>query len=279
MPPLTHPHQQHDTLHFAAWNLNHRTGKKAIPPAVIHAIAALDIDVLVLTEFVDGDHHARFKDSLKDIGFDSLAVSVKASRQNQVLIAARSPLADDGLLPLPGHTEAATTNWLHRRLPELKLEVVGFRAPMYLDADDRAGYWRQVEDIARAARDRHVIFLGDFRCDPHTQLRVGDALFPRLTADGFTLAQPKGDWSYHAGHGSSGGTRVDHALACPDLTLTDARYLYKAGRHTLAGPVTNHGDALSDHALLSIRLQRPTAVQRTALPATAISNARIATNA
>ena len=135
--PCRTPHHAHDTLHLAAWNLNHRTGKKAIPPAVIHAIAALDIDVLVLTEFVDGDHHARFKDALKDLGFDSLAVSLKAPRQNQVLIAARSPLADDGLLPLPGHTEAATTNWLHRRLPALHLEVVGFRAPMYLDADDR----------------------------------------------------------------------------------------------------------------------------------------------
>ena len=150
---------------------------------------------------------------------------------------------------------------------------------MYLDADDRLGYWRQVEAIVRAARDRPVIFLGDFRCDPHAQTRLGDALFPRLTADGYTLAQPKGDWSYHAGKDSREGTRVDHALACPDLTLTDARYLYKAGRHTLAGPANGHGDALSDHALLSIRLQRPTAVQRAALPATAGSSARVTTNA
>jgi exonuclease III len=269
-----------DTLHLAAWNLNHRTGRKAIPPAVIHAIAALDIDVLVLTEFVDGEHHARFKDALKDIGFESLAVSLKAPRQNQVLIAARSPLADHGGLPLPGHTEAATTNWLHRRLPELKLEVVGFRAPMYLDADDRAGYWRQVEDIARAARDRPVIFLGDFRCDPHTQLRLGDALFPRLTADGYTLAQPKGDWSYHAGKDAQAGTRVDHALASPALRLTDARYLYKAGRHSLAGPANGHGDALSDHALLSIRLQRPTNAQtagaRNTAAAQAVSRPQVA---
>lgn len=257
MPTHTHA----ETLHLAAWNLNHRTGRKAIPPAVIHAIAALDIDVLVLTEFVDGDHHARFKDSLRDIGFDSVAVSVKAPRQNQVLIAARSAMADDGLLPLPGHTEAATTNWLHRRLPALHLEVVGFRAPMYLEADDRTGYWRQVEDIARAAHDRPVIFLGDFRCDPHAQTRLADGLFPRMTADGYTLAQPKGDWSYHAGHGSAGGTRVDHALASPALHITDARYLYKAGRHSLAGPAhghgNGHGEPLSDHALLSIRLQRP----------------------
>ena len=73
-------------LHLAAWNLNHRTGRKSIPPAVLHAIGNLDLDVLVLTEFVDGDHQVHFKDGLKDIGFESLAVSVKAPRQNQALI-------------------------------------------------------------------------------------------------------------------------------------------------------------------------------------------------
>jgi endonuclease/exonuclease/phosphatase family metal-dependent hydrolase len=247
-----------DTLHLAAWNLNHRTGRKSVPPAVIHALASLDIDVLVLTEFVDGTHQETFKDSLKDIGFQSVAVSVKAPRQNQVLIAARTELADDGLLPVPGHTEAATTNWLHRRLPGLRLEVVGFRAPMYLSADDRAGYWNQVEAIARTARDRRVIFLGDFNSDPHTDRRPSAAVFPRLQADGFSLANPKGEWSYHPGNGN-GGARVDHAIASPGVTITEAKYLYKSGRHVFAGSNNGSGPALSDHAVLSIRLPRPAA--------------------
>jgi endonuclease/exonuclease/phosphatase family metal-dependent hydrolase len=240
------------SLHLAAWNLNHRTGRKSIPAAVIHALASLDIDVLVLTEYVDGDHQAGFKDSLKDIGFESLAVSVKASRQNQVLMAARTAMGDDGLLPLPGHTEAATTNWLHRRLPAYKLEVVGFRAPMYLTADDRIGYWHQVESIARGARDRRILFLGDFNCDPHSDTRPSAAVFPRLKGNGFTLAEPRGDWSYHSGNGN-GGTRIDHALACPDLTISEAKYVYKSGRHVLAD---TSGTALSDHALLSVRVPR-----------------------
>ena len=45
----------------------------------------------------------------------------------------------------------------------------------------------------------------------------------------------------------------------------DARYLYRAGRHTLAGTGTGHGndhgngpgEPLSDHALLSLRIPRP----------------------
>jgi len=244
-----------DTLHLAAWNLNHRTSRKAIPPAVIHAIAALDIDVLVLTEFVDGPHTDHFKAALKDVGFEHVAVSVRAPRQNQVLMAARTELADDGLLPLPGHTEAATTNWLHRRLPSLKLEIVGFRAPHYLAADDRLGYWHQVETIARSACHRRLIFLGDFQLDPLTDTRPCAQVFPRLEADGFSLARPKGDWSCHSGSGH-GGTRIDHALATPGLHLTEARYLYKAGRHLLAGPA-NGTAPLSDHALLSIRLSSP----------------------
>jgi endonuclease/exonuclease/phosphatase family metal-dependent hydrolase len=244
-----------DTLHLAAWNLNHRTGRKSIPPAVIHAIASLDIDVLVLTEFVDGAHHDNFKDSLKDVGFEGIAVSVKAPRQNQVLLAARTPLVDDGLLPLPGHTEAATTNWLHRRLPGLDLEVVGFRAPMYLTADDRSGYWRQVETIVRSARDRRVIFLGDFNTDPHSDTRPCAAVFPRLQAEGFQLTNPKGEWSYHSGNGS-GGTRIDHALASPALPIKEAKYVYKSGRHLFAGSANGSGPAMSDHALLSIRVAR-----------------------
>ena len=245
-----------DTIHIATWNLNHRTGKKAIPPTVIHAIATLEIDILVLTEFVDGDHHVNFKDSLKDIGYEGIAVSVKAPRQNQVLIAARSKMEDDDLLPIPGYTEAASTNWLHRRLPGLGLEVVGLRAPMYLSAAERTGYWRQVETIARGARDRRVVFVGDFNCDPLTDTRACAQVFPRLREDGFQMPKAAGDWSYRSADGHA-TTRVDHAMASPHLRITDARYVYKAGRTLLAGAPNGHGDPLSDHAVLSVRVARP----------------------
>ena len=160
-------------LHLAAWNLNHRTGRKAIPPAVIHAIATLDIDVLVLTEFVDGDHHARFKDCLNDIGFESVAVSVKAPRQNQVLIAARSrtrrrrPAAAARPHRSRHHQLAAPTP--ARAAPRSR----GLARPDVPRPPTTApATGARSKSIARAARDRHVIFLGDFRCDPHTQTRL-----------------------------------------------------------------------------------------------------------
>ena len=39
--------------------------------------------------------------------------------------------------------------------------------------------------------------------------------------------------------------------------ITDARYLYKAGRHSLAGPTNGAAKPLSDHAALSIRITLP----------------------
>jgi hypothetical protein len=126
-------------------------------------------------------------------------VSLKAQRQNQVLIAARTETADDNLLPLPGHTEAAITNWLHRR----------------------------------------VILVGDFQFDLHTDTRPCAQVFPRLKAEKFNLPERKGDLSCHADKGNDnrrGSTRIDHALASSSLEVTQARHLYKARSHTLTGP-------------------------------------------
>lgn len=253
------------TTHLAAWNLNHRSGRKSIPPAVLHAIGTLDIDVLVLTEFVDGDHHKGFKEGLRDIGFSAIAISPKAPQQNQVLIAARQRLAEDRLLPAPGYTEAATTNWLHRRIPALGIEVIGLRAPMYLTAEERHGYWQQVEGILQLGRDRPLLVLGDFGCDPHTDTRPGIEPVKRLATGGFRLAEPAGEWScFNAERNTR--TRIDHALARDTLALRDVRYLYKAGRTPLAGAANGHGAPLSDHALLSIRVGRALPARDRAAP-------------
>jgi endonuclease/exonuclease/phosphatase family metal-dependent hydrolase len=162
-------------------------------------------------------------------------------------------MADDGLLPVPGYSEAASTNWLHRRLPALGIEVVGLRAPVYLTAGGRSGYWSQVEQIARMGKDRRVVFIGDFNTDPHTDSRPCASSFQRLTAEGFSLPQPSGEWSYHSGNGQR-GIRVDHVMTSPAVAVQETRYLYKAGQHVLAAPASGRAAGLSDHAALSVRL-------------------------
>ena len=63
-------------IHVAAWNLNHRTGRKAVPEKAVDAITAMGIDILVLNEYVDGDHENDFKKRLKKKDFHHIAVSV-----------------------------------------------------------------------------------------------------------------------------------------------------------------------------------------------------------
>jgi len=98
--------------------------------------------------------------------------------------------------------------------------------------------------------------------DPHTDTRSSAEALTRLPQrEGFHLPHPTGEWSCRAEDGRS-TTRIDHAIASPGLRVLEARYLYKAGRHVLAGAANGHGEPLSDHALLSIRLERPTAGMR-----------------
>jgi hypothetical protein len=42
-------------------------------------------------------------------------------------------------------------------------------------------------------------------------------------------------------------------MASPAFAISEAKYLYKSGRHVLAD---TSGTALSDHALLSVRVSR-----------------------
>jgi hypothetical protein len=43
-------------------------------------------------------------------------------------------------------------------------------------------------------------------------------------------------------------------MTSPVLTVNEARYLYKAGRHVLSAPAKGRAAGLSDHAVLSVRL-------------------------
>lgn len=94
--------------------------------------------------------------------------------------------------------------------------------------------------------------------DPHTDTRPCTEALRRIKQHGVTLPNPAGAWSYHAPNGTAnaaGATRVDHAIVSLQLRVTDARYLYRAGHHTLAG--NGHSEPLSDHAALSIRIAGP----------------------
>jgi hypothetical protein len=265
--PRTRPPMP-DTLHLAAWNINHRTGRKSIPPDTLHAIAALDIDVLVLTEFVDGPHH------------EPLQGEPQGHRLREPRGVRKGPAPEPGpdRRPHPARRRrpappSRSHRGRHHQLaapPSARVQARDRRLPrtVYLNNDDRLGYWQQVEGDrpVRPRASRRV--PRRLQLDPHTDTRPCAQVFPRLTSEGFTLANPRATGATTPAtawrHPHRPRARQSHGYA-----LTEARYLYKTGRHTARRPANGHGPALSDHALLSIRVERPVVVQRTGPPDTA----------
>ena len=52
-------------MRIIAWNLNHRIQPKVIPQGVPEVIRGLAPDIVVLTEYVDGDGRLAFKQALR----------------------------------------------------------------------------------------------------------------------------------------------------------------------------------------------------------------------
>jgi exonuclease III len=234
-------------MRIATWNLNHRTLERKIPPEAIVGIRLLDADILILTEFVDGDSRVPFKKSLSDMGYMHICVSKKYSelKHNQVLIASKSPQASGDLKP-PDITDHAVTNFLHSALPAHSLEVVGVRPPSY-KGNELKDYWGQLGRIITKTRDRSIIFIGDFNCDPTKITTPGSRELKNLCSTGFTVAEPKGSWSYISNNGMQ-TSRIDHALISPSIGPCTASYVYRYGEVILAGP--KHENPVSDHAAL-----------------------------
>jgi hypothetical protein len=88
-----------DGLRILTWNINHRSGEKAIPAALPKSILSMNPDIVVLTEYVEGPDHSNLCDSLEAGGLPVRFYSQKEAGQNQVFVALRFA-ATVGLLGL-----------------------------------------------------------------------------------------------------------------------------------------------------------------------------------
>lgn len=238
-------------IRITAWNLNHRTREKNIPPEAIGCIRLLDAEILILTEFVDGPTRLRFKESLAEMGYKSIRVSRKITKNNQVLIASKTPLITGDLIP-PDTTEDAATNFLHQILPNYDLEVVGVRPPTYKSMQLQ-DYWHHLSSIIARTKDRAIVFIGDLNCDPFLGSSSGAVALKKLCSEGFIIPKPEGLWSYISYNGMR-STRIDHALISPKIRYCKASYITRCGHMILAGP--DYEKPVSDHAALVLDLMK-----------------------
>jgi hypothetical protein len=233
---------------IVAWNVNHRTFLKSIPVTMSTAILSLAPDVIVLTEYVPGSDHTRFLDELAEGGMESIDVSDREARHNQVLIATRSP-SERGDLCAPNEIPHARSNFLHIRIPSDAAEVVGLRVPMFKRTADTNDYWTWFEQFMTAQQARPLVAVGDFNVEPRRPQSRGAQGLQRIEARGWYRPIIEGTWSYCSDTGYR--SCLDHALVNPRLIVQRAEYVYEHGPHVFAG----RSGAMSDHSALALYLE------------------------
>jgi exonuclease III len=222
---------------IATWNLHHMGRQLEIPDGVVQVIKHVRPDVLVLTEYVDRGKRADFRAALRRLGYLETAVTPQGKGQNQVLIASFAGQQDG---PLKGSTvdEAAGTNFLHRWIPLLKLNIVGFRVPHYQSEDPTRlkRYWAELRAGALTLADARTVYIGDFNVGTTRHDAAGRAVLKKLKAAGYRMLCEEGG--------------LDRALVSPSLTVRSFSVIEAVAGLRLTGK-----GGLSDHAMLVIEVE------------------------
>lgn len=236
-------------IRVAAWNVGHRITRKAIPVEMGEALIDLGVDVIFLTEFVDGAaDRDRLRDQLRTAGYHYFATSVALPRHNQIFAASRIPF-EVGDVDAPTQPDShAETNFLHLQFTGRDIELIGVRAPAYKTAAERRAYWSDLAEIMRIYDDRALVVAGDINFDPFKGASDYTAAVEFPGAEMYRATRPEGPWSFASLHDPSKTSCIDHVVHSPAVTVTDVEYRYTAGGVNLAGQNSPHK---GDHAVLT----------------------------
>ena len=186
---------------------------------MVATIADHEPDVIILTEFVEGDTpRDTMRHDFAVHGFEHVLVSpperLARGWGNQVLIASRQPM--DRLEPPAEAPDAsARTNLLAVRTGGLSL--TGLRAPYYTTTQGWYQYWAWLSP--RLATD---VVIGDFNTDL-ARNKPRDRVLSTLTSGrDWAHMEPEGPWSYR---GRTLTSRLDHVICRPSWVITAARYV------------------------------------------------------
>lgn len=235
-------------MKIATWNVNNRVGKVKFRPEAARAAAALDADVLVLTEYFPKEAHAAFVAELQRGGYQHTLVSPEpAQRANRVLIASKHPMSESRL-PRPTFDDQFPANLLAVDIQSVGLRVIGLRVPAY-EPNDQAQLtksWEWLTQTAVLCGDQPTVMLGDFNVrvgNRPKRVKSGD-FFPEILGTGWTRHQPEGAASFY-GHGGF-QSEIDHIVTNSRCVVHKTKYVTSVAEFALAG---SRG-AISDHAAL-----------------------------
>jgi hypothetical protein len=150
----------------------------------------------------------------------------------------------------PNRLPHAVSNWLHVRLTDPSLDLVGLRVPIESSSENRA-YWNWFEPAIQRLLASPAVIIGDLNADPRIPGRLGTDQLNGLKQAGWKLPEPEGEWSFIGIGGQT--SRLDHALISPSVRFNKAEYFPLVPGYIFASP---EGD-LSDHAPLVLDISRP----------------------
>ena len=238
-------------MRFAAWNVAHQIRQRPFPKPVLQAFLSLRPDVVIFTEYVPGPDHERVLADLSDAGFAGIHVSERVERQNQVLLATKLP-SSVGAWIAPAIRPQIPPNLLHVVIPELDLNVVGLRIPMFVSGDSASEheYRGWLREQADKWGEHPTVVMGDLNAGPHRARSWQWRSLESFAEAGWSLVTPVEGWSYMSktGHCSV----IDHGLLSAGLSCVESKYVTEADGVVLAG---RHPAAPSDHAVFVMDIE------------------------
>jgi len=228
----------------------------------VDAVASLGPDVIVLNEYVHRDSRQPFLEQLAESGFPHWQVShVTPLGENHVLIASRAPI-EVGSIRAPDIAPSVPSNFLHIRLPHEGCEILGLRVPDYSkQRTKQRECWDWIIETAATVKDRPFVLIGDFNTDPrYPRFMCGDCI-GKLIEGGWQLATPTDGASYWTVNDRT-PCRIGHAFVTQHFKVLNARYVTEFGALGILGSTK---DALSDHAILLIEIERMASGELTCL--------------
>lgn len=238
-------------MRVLAWNLNHRAARRRVPEWIPSAIQSASADIVVLTEYVEGQDHGRFLVDLSAIGLKHVHTSGQLKGENQVLIASREAMIRGGLVAPPIYS-SVPPNALHVVLRDSDVDVLGFRMPAFTGKEGRRLKrltWEWLLEAAQTLRHGRSMIAGDFNTSPGDGASLCGDCMVQLTHMGWKHARPTSGYSFR--HNESGSERaIDHAFLSPALQVLTSEFSWAF--QEMAPEAKNTKVGVPDHAMLIV---------------------------
>jgi hypothetical protein len=241
-------------MRLLSWNLNHREQPRKIRAGTAAAIAVLNPDLVVMTEYFPyGSGRQEFVEELRAAGLREVVLSSTPcpGEFNHILVVANQRVTRGTLLAPVDPDPCFPSNTLHIRLPDGNLDVLGVRIPdsKTRRKQFRGAAWAWIESAAAELVNCSSVIIGDFNTDPsYPASNFGDRI-GRLVRNGWTHAAATGPGSWWTRQGLP--KRIDHAFAAPGIRVGLAEYITSVNGYCLAG----QPGSLSDHAALVVDVE------------------------